>query len=203
MSVEKQNFETEWRMASSSTLKKAIWTHAHHKIFIDLCLEQTFEGNKPGTHFNKLGWRNIVHLFYEKTGLHYDKTQMKNHWDMTKAQWKAWTKLIGDSNMKWDPITNKFGATVEDWENYIQVCNRAVYLFHLAHMHMRTHTHTLLLITEICHRQTQKLQNFSLRNSSSRTNWKASLMELCRLKLWNLMLVGRGKTIVQVLLLVI
>lgn len=107
-------------MSNSSNVKKAIWTPAHHKIFVNLCLEQTFEGNKPGTHFTKLGWRNIVESFYEKTGLSYGKTQMKNHWDVTKAQWKAWVKLIGDSDMKWDPISNKFGASEEDWAKYIQ-----------------------------------------------------------------------------------
>ncbi|XP_062154599.1 L10-interacting MYB domain-containing protein isoform X6 [Alnus glutinosa] len=99
---------------------KATWTPAFHKIFLDLCIEQTLKGNKPGTHFTKEGWRNIVESFYEKTGSSYDKKQMKNHWSLTKEQWKVWVKLIGDSSMKWDPETKLLGASREDWANYIK-----------------------------------------------------------------------------------
>lgn len=109
-------------MFGSSTPKtKANWIPAFHEIFIDLCLEQTLKGNKPGTHFTKEGWRNIVESFYKKTGLSYDKKQMKNHWDSTKEQWKVWCKLIDASFMKWNPERNTFGASGEDWTYYIQV----------------------------------------------------------------------------------
>lgn len=109
-------------MTGLSTPKaKATWTPAFHEIFVDSCLEQTLKGNKPGTHFTKEGWRNIVESFYKKTGLRYDKKQMKNHWDSTKEQWKVWCKLIKASVMKWDPETHKFGVNDEDWTKYIQV----------------------------------------------------------------------------------
>ncbi|KAL5733104.1 hypothetical protein ACOSQ2_032796 [Xanthoceras sorbifolium] len=108
-------------MSSSSTSKgKATWTSAFHKIFVDVCLDQTLKGNKPSTHFTKEGWRNIVESFYNKTGLRYDKKQMKNHWDSSKEQWKVWCKLIETSSMKWDPEISTFGASDEDWTDYIQ-----------------------------------------------------------------------------------
>ncbi|XP_041000492.1 L10-interacting MYB domain-containing protein [Juglans microcarpa x Juglans regia] len=100
--------------------EKANWTPSYHKIFVDLCLDETLKGNKPGTHFTKEGWQNIVESFYEKTGSRYDMKQMKNHWSLTKLQWKIWFKLIGDSSMKWDPETKKLGATKEDWAHYIK-----------------------------------------------------------------------------------
>ncbi|KAL0003277.1 hypothetical protein SO802_017058 [Lithocarpus litseifolius] len=103
-----------------STWMPAVWTPAHHETYIDLCLEQTLKGNKPGTHFNKEGWNNIVESFYEKTGFRYDNKQIKNHWSFTKEQWKVWVKLIGDSSMKWDPETKTFGASKEDWDKYIE-----------------------------------------------------------------------------------
>ncbi|KAJ0045057.1 hypothetical protein Pint_06426 [Pistacia integerrima] len=108
-------------MSASSTSKaKANWIPAFHEIFIDSCLEQTLNGNKPGTHFTKEGWRNIVESFYKKTGLRYDKKQMKNHWDSTKEQWKVWCKLIDAGFMKWNPERNTFGASDDDWTYYIQ-----------------------------------------------------------------------------------
>ncbi|XP_020220250.1 L10-interacting MYB domain-containing protein isoform X2 [Cajanus cajan] len=99
---------------------KASWTPTYHKIFVDLCIEETLKGNKSGTHFTKEGWRNIVGSFTTKTGMRYDKKQIKNHYDSTRKLWKIWDKLIGDDNMKWDPQTNKFGASEENWHNFIK-----------------------------------------------------------------------------------
>lgn len=114
--ISKYNMST-----SSGTKVKATWTPELHEIFLDICLEQKLEGNKPGTYFTKEGWTNILELFYCKTGLSYEKKQLKNHWDISREQWKAWCKLVGTSSMKWDPETSTFGASDEDWTKYTQV----------------------------------------------------------------------------------
>lgn len=99
---------------------KAQWTLPYHKVFVELCFEQTLNGNRPGTHLTKEGWQNIVDLFHKKTGLKYEKKQMKNHWDVTKEQWKAWRKIIATSYMRYDSDTHTFGASEEDWANYLE-----------------------------------------------------------------------------------
>lgn len=114
---------SEQSMSISSPLKaKATWAPPVHKDFVDLCLEETLKGNKPGIHFTKEGWNNIIASFRDRTGLRYDRIQLKNHWDSTKEQWKIWHKLVGTSSMKWDPDRNQFGAGEEAWENYLKVC---------------------------------------------------------------------------------
>lgn len=101
-----------------ATLKaRAIWTPEFHKIYVDLCLEETLNGNKPGTYLTKAGWMTIEESFHKKTRVRYDRKQLKNHWDNAKEQWKIWCKLIGASSMKWDPAAQKFGASEEDWAN--------------------------------------------------------------------------------------
>lgn len=113
---------SEQSMSCSSLPKvKATWTPPLHKIFLDLCLQEKLKGNKPGTHFTKEGWKNIIELFYLESGLNYDRLQLKNHWDSTKEQWKIWSKLVCTSYMKWDPSTRKFEASDEEWTNYLQV----------------------------------------------------------------------------------
>lgn len=106
----------------SSALKprKATWTPEIHKIFVDLCLEQTLNGYKPGTYITKEGWKIILESFQKKSGLMYDKKQLKNHWDNAKEQWKAWRKLTSTSSMGWDPKTGRFDASEEDWANYTE-----------------------------------------------------------------------------------
>ncbi|CAL5404608.1 unnamed protein product [Camellia sinensis] len=115
---------SEQKSAAASALKmkkpKATWTAAFHKIFVELCLEQTLKGYKPGTHFTKDGWNNIEGLFHKKSGIRYEKKQLKNHWDATKEQWKIWCKLIRTSSMRWDSSTQTFGASEQDWAYYIQ-----------------------------------------------------------------------------------
>lgn len=117
--VIKYEMETS-ELANSPLTPKASWTPAYHKIFVDLCLEETLKGNKAGSHFSKEGWKNIMGYFYAKTGVRYDKRQIKNHYDFTRKQWKIWVKLIGDDNMKWDPKTNTFDASEEDWLDYLK-----------------------------------------------------------------------------------
>ena len=91
---------------------KATWAPPVHKAFIDLCLEETLKGNKPGTHFNRDGWKNILESFHNRTGLKYTRMQLKNHWDSTKEQWKIWCKLVE---------ANILGASDEVWTSYLQV----------------------------------------------------------------------------------
>ncbi|XP_010491117.1 PREDICTED: L10-interacting MYB domain-containing protein-like [Camelina sativa] len=99
---------------------KAVWEPEYHRVFVELCVEQTLLGNKPGTHFTKEGWRNILSSFQEKTGAMYDRMQLKNHWDTMGRQWKIWRRLVECSYMSWDPETNTFGASDDDWAIYLQ-----------------------------------------------------------------------------------
>lgn len=109
---------------------KAVWEPEYHRVFLELCVEQTMLGNKPGTHFSKEGWRNILTSFQEKTGAMYDRMQLKNHWDTMSRQWKIWRRLIESSYMNWDPETNMFAASDDDWANYLQVTSQNL-LLHL------------------------------------------------------------------------
>ncbi|XP_030451296.1 L10-interacting MYB domain-containing protein [Syzygium oleosum] len=110
-----------WLSSSHTVPKsKAYWTPDLHKVFVDICLEQVNGGNRPGTYFTREGWMNIVELFHERTGISYDRKQMKSHWDVMREQWKVWCKLTGTGFMKWDRSSNKFGATEKEWALYVK-----------------------------------------------------------------------------------
>lgn len=100
---------------------KAYWSPKHHQIFVELCVEQIQKGNQPTRCFNRAGWEAIIEGFTQTTGLHYDKKQMKNHYNSTKRLWKAWKALIGKSDMGFDPILRTITAPDEAWAAYIQV----------------------------------------------------------------------------------
>ncbi len=56
-------------------------------------MEEVFKGNRPTTHFNKLGWRNIEANFKKNTSKEYPRIKFKHKWDILKKDWVAWNKL--------------------------------------------------------------------------------------------------------------
>ncbi|XP_024964895.1 uncharacterized protein LOC112505181 [Cynara cardunculus var. scolymus] len=61
--------------------------------------------NRPGSHFNKLGWGNIEKKIKEQTRKSFDKKQLKNKWDIMKKEWKLYDRLMRiESGIGWDPV---------------------------------------------------------------------------------------------------
>ncbi|KAG2682452.1 hypothetical protein I3760_11G192300 [Carya illinoinensis] len=61
--------------------------------YVDICVSEINAGNRPGTHFNKVGWKNVVNKFNEKIGKEFCYKQLKNKWDSLKKDLNIWTKL--------------------------------------------------------------------------------------------------------------
>ncbi|KAF9612151.1 hypothetical protein IFM89_038339 [Coptis chinensis] len=106
--------------AGGGSQVRANWTPEWHKLFIDICLQQVRKGNRPKTHLNRQGWKELCKEFSRKTGVTYDKRQLKNHWDNTKDAWKAWHKLIFNIGAVWDPITRKMNSSDDFWDDYLE-----------------------------------------------------------------------------------
>lgn len=108
-------------MDSITSSKKIHWDSATHMIFIKCCIQEVENGNMPGTHFNKLGWKNLLRSFNELTGKGCNKVQLKNHWDSMRKDWKLWNKLMSESGIGWDPIRKTVDASPEWWNEKIRV----------------------------------------------------------------------------------
>ncbi|KAG7584378.1 Myb/SANT-like domain [Arabidopsis suecica] len=93
---------------------KAAWEPEHKQEFVDLCVEQKMLGNQPEM-------QPILEAFKEMKGVRFTIDQLKNHWDTMIKQWKIWCRLVQCKDMKWDPHTNTFGASDQEWANYLEV----------------------------------------------------------------------------------
>ncbi|KAI3507110.1 hypothetical protein L1887_21878 [Cichorium endivia] len=99
---------------------KIVWDNETLMTFITLCLNELKKGNRPGTHFNKVGWENLEKYMKEETGKAFDRKQLKNKWDNMKKDWKLYDRLmrletgIGGSRSVLD-------ASPEWWEEKIKV----------------------------------------------------------------------------------
>ncbi|KAI9197643.1 hypothetical protein LWI28_002026 [Acer negundo] len=101
---------------------KATWNDDLIAIFCEICVKEVAKGNRPGTHFDKIGWVNVVNVFKEITRKDYDKKQLKNKWDSLKNDWKLWSSLMyKETGIGWDPSKKTVDAPPEWWQSKIEV----------------------------------------------------------------------------------
>ncbi|KAI3673010.1 hypothetical protein L6452_39118 [Arctium lappa] len=107
--------------ASKKSKPKVLWDHSTFMVFIDLCMNEVKNGNRPGSHFNKVGWGNIEKKIKERTGKCFDRKQLKNKWDTMKKDWKLYDRLMRiESGIGWDPVRKTLNATDEWWDEKIK-----------------------------------------------------------------------------------
>ncbi|KAG6717740.1 hypothetical protein I3842_04G115600 [Carya illinoinensis] len=100
---------------------RIIWTDKMLENYLDVCISEVQAGNRPRTHFNKIGWRNVINKFSEKMGRQYSYKQLKNKWDNLKKDWNIWMKLIGnETGLGWDPVKKTIDATEAWWAKKLQ-----------------------------------------------------------------------------------
>lgn len=90
--------------------------------FLELCEDEIRKGNRPGSHFNSDGWKNLLNGFHERTGKKYTKKQLSNHWDIMKNDWILFKNLMrGESGLGWDAIRNTIDADASWRDAKIQI----------------------------------------------------------------------------------
>ncbi|KAK2634649.1 hypothetical protein Ddye_029441, partial [Dipteronia dyeriana] len=102
---------------------KAVWNDDLVAIYCEICVKEVAKGNRPGTHFDKIGWVNVVKVFKEITRRDYDKKkQLKNKWDSLKIDWKLWSSLLHKkTGIGWDPAKKTVDAPPEWWQSKIEM----------------------------------------------------------------------------------
>ncbi|XP_021748949.1 L10-interacting MYB domain-containing protein-like isoform X3 [Chenopodium quinoa] len=91
---------------------KATWSDETTKIFCEVCAEEVHAGNRPHTHFSKIGWNNVVIKFQQRSGKKYDQKQLKNKWEKLKTEYATWKNLIEkETGLGWDHEKNTIVAS--------------------------------------------------------------------------------------------
>ncbi|GJW41616.1 zinc finger, CCHC-type, retrotransposon gag domain protein [Tanacetum coccineum] len=109
------------RTSKKAASRKTVWDTSTHITFVELCLEEVKKGNRPGTHFNKIGWTNLENNLKARSGKVFNKQQLKNHWDTMKKDFKLYDRLMRiESGLGWDPVKKTIDATPEWWDEKIE-----------------------------------------------------------------------------------
>ncbi|XP_028775347.1 L10-interacting MYB domain-containing protein-like [Neltuma alba] len=99
---------------------RARWTTSLTKILVDLMVDQVHKGNKQSNSFNKKAWKYICDEFYSKTGLKWDKEQLKNRYSVLRKQYTTVKSILERSDFNWDEATGSIIAEEEVWAEYIK-----------------------------------------------------------------------------------
>lgn len=102
---------------------RARWTSFLTKILADLMVEQVYKGNRQNNSFGKKAWKYMCDDFYRKTGLKWDKEQLKNRYAVLRRQYATVKSLLDRADFTWDETTGNIVASEEAWTKYIRVCS--------------------------------------------------------------------------------
>ena len=101
---------------------KAHWDASSTTIFCEICKARKLAGNRPTAFLSPEGYKCLGREFCRRTGKNYNKTQLKNKWDTTKALYQAWVYYtIKATGLGWDPVKKTFTADEAQWAELIKV----------------------------------------------------------------------------------
>ncbi|KAL7600321.1 hypothetical protein Lser_V15G24829 [Lactuca serriola] len=69
------------------------WDPHAFKIFLEECITELKNRNRPGTYFKQPTCQNICNRLLERIGKELDRNQMKNKWDIMRKEFKYYDRL--------------------------------------------------------------------------------------------------------------
>lgn len=108
--------------------------------FVDLLQDQALRGNKIGLELTTEAWIEMIKLFNERFGSHYEKEILKNRYIHLRRQYNVVNFLLEQNGFSWDE--NQEIVTAEDyvWDSFVKVifhdfsCIRDTLVFSVTYM---------------------------------------------------------------------
>ncbi|KAI3518126.1 hypothetical protein L1887_06534 [Cichorium endivia] len=86
------------------------------KTFLEACLHEVTANGREGSSLKSLSWKNVAEKLKNEHNFIVDQKQMKNHYDYLKSKFSAFLKLKNKTGNYYNPSTNTFNLTKEEWE---------------------------------------------------------------------------------------
>ncbi|GAV64838.1 Myb_DNA-bind_3 domain-containing protein [Cephalotus follicularis] len=99
---------------------RARWTTFLTRVLVELMVEQVHKGNKHNNSFGKKTWKHICDGFYNKTGMSWDKEQLKYRYAALRRQHAIVNSLVHRTDFSWDESTGTIIANDQAWADYIK-----------------------------------------------------------------------------------
>ena len=131
------------------------------KCLLQTCIKEVQTVGRKGLSLHKQSWHKLGTTIKEKYGVDLNQRQLKNAYDNLKAKYTGWLCLKNKTRNLYNPQTNTFNLTNEEWEDF-----KKVYIYTYIHIYIYiyiyTHTHThiysyITFVTLIAFRDIRKL----------------------------------------------
>ncbi|KAH0969167.1 hypothetical protein GBA52_028979 [Prunus armeniaca] len=99
---------------------RARWTTPLTEILVNLMVDQVHKGNRKNHNFGKKAWKYMCDEFHKRTGLKWDKEQLKNRGAVLRRIYVTVTSLLDQSDFSWDESTGAIVASDEVWAEYVR-----------------------------------------------------------------------------------
>ncbi|KAJ9561707.1 hypothetical protein OSB04_006867, partial [Centaurea solstitialis] len=86
------------------------------QTFLEACLHEMIKNGREGSSLKAQSWKNVGEQLRKKHNFIVDQRQMKNHYDYIKGKYTAFQKLKNKTGNVYDPTTNTFNLTEEEWK---------------------------------------------------------------------------------------
>ncbi|KAJ9552517.1 hypothetical protein OSB04_016562 [Centaurea solstitialis] len=90
------------------------------KTFLEACILEVGLNGKEGSSLKALSWKKVAETLKTTHNFIVDRKQMRNHFDYLKGKYGAWLKLKNKTGNVYDPSTNTFNLTPEEWDLEIE-----------------------------------------------------------------------------------
>ena len=96
------------------------------KTFLEACIQELTSNGREGSGLKASSWAVVAEKLKTDHNFIVDKKQMKNRYDYLKAKYAVWLKLKNKTGNIYNPVTNSFNMTNEEWEAEAKV---HIYIF--------------------------------------------------------------------------
>ncbi|KAK9079613.1 hypothetical protein SSX86_001286 [Deinandra increscens subsp. villosa] len=93
---------------------RASWTPVVDKTFLEACIHEVTIHGRDG--FKPVSWRAIAEKLKNEHTFVVDQKKMRNHYDYLKGKYTAWSKLKNKTGNVYNPVTNMFTLSEEEWQ---------------------------------------------------------------------------------------
>ncbi|KAI3751494.1 hypothetical protein L2E82_22582 [Cichorium intybus] len=97
-------------------MPRIVWKHeCIDKTFIEACIHEMITNGREGCSLKAVSWKNVGERLKMEHNWIVDQKQMKNRYDYLRSKFGAWLKLKNKTGNVYDPVTNRFTLTEEEW----------------------------------------------------------------------------------------
>ncbi|KAL4577744.1 hypothetical protein LXL04_013857 [Taraxacum kok-saghyz] len=98
--------------------EKHQWSNDQIKCLLETCIEEVNTIGRKGLSLHKDSWNKVGRVLKDNFGVDLTKKQLKNSYDNLKAKYTGWIYLKNKTGNLYNPQTNTFNLTAEEWDEF-------------------------------------------------------------------------------------